>query len=192
MISPAYLVEGDLEQRFIQGACPGQPVQKIGLNGKSVSIPAIAKRLGTQGRLLQRRYQPLVVVFDREGRSQTCTEIEAELRDLLQFEDINVELIIGIADREIENWILADWDVFARCSRCDTEQPAHNFEGTHGKHKLKHFLPKGETYTETIQGCAWLKKCRPKEIAKRSPSFAAFLARLQHLECWWLEHEELV
>jgi Domain of unknown function (DUF4276) len=186
VVSPAYLVEGDLEQRFIQSVCSNQPVQKIGLNGKSVSIPAIAKRIGTQARLLQRHHNPLVVVFDREARVETCAQIEAMLRDLLRSEDVNADILIGIADREIENWLLADWETFRRCSSCTVENPPNPVDGAHGKKQLKQLLPQGATYTETIEGAAWLKKCIPQRIAENSQSFANFLAQMRGLECWWL------
>jgi hypothetical protein len=189
MINPAYLVEGDLEQRFVQNACPNQPVQKIGLNGRSVSVSALAKRIATQARLLQKKYHPLIIIFDREEREKTCDNIEKELRDLLEFEDIQAELLIGIADREIENWILADWEVFANCCGCTIEEPPSDLEGSLGKRKVKQFLSKGRSYTETIEGCAWLKKCRPSKIAAQSPSFAKFFANLEQLDCWWFERE---
>ena len=192
MIKPAFLVEGDLEQKFIQSVCPGSPVQKINCNGDRVEISAIAKRVGTLGRLLQKRFRPLIVVFDREKRNLSCDEIELELRECLKSEDLNVETLIGIPDREIENWILADFETFIHCSGCDEELNFEAFEGTSGKSKIKSMLPSGKAYVETVEGVAWLKQCRAKKLAERSPSFAKLATILQPLQCWWLDDIKLL
>jgi hypothetical protein len=186
-IKPAYLVEGDLEQLFVQNVCPKFCVQKIGLNGHDVGVPAIAKRVGTLVRLLQRRYRPIIVVFDRERRPATCDQIEKELRDCLQNEDIEVPLIVAIPDRDIENWILADYEVFCECSGCTAAIPATGFEGTKGKTRLKSLLPENRPYVETIDGVQWLKKCRANQIAEHSASFAKLMLSLRDVPCWWLE-----
>jgi len=80
MTKPAFIVEGHLEQAFVQMICDGSPVRRIGCNGTDVKIEAVAKHVATHARLLQRRFDPLIVVFDRERRLQTCTEIEAALK----------------------------------------------------------------------------------------------------------------
>ena len=192
MSKPAFLVEGDLEQMFVQNVCPKVPVQKIGLNGESVSLAAIAKRVGTLGRLLQKKgYRPLVIVFDRERRSVTCQEIEEDLRTHLVAEDITTELIIGIPDRDIENWILADHEMFATCTGANSSDCEGPFEGAKGKAKIRELLPKGGSYVETIEGVAWLKKCRPRQMAARSASFSRFAEALRGLGCWWLQPASL-
>jgi hypothetical protein len=184
---PAYLIEGDLEQLFIQNVCPKFCVRRIGLNGDNVSVPAIAKRVGTLVRLLQRRYRPIIVIFDREARSATCDEIERELRDCLRNENIDVGLIVGIPDRDVENWILADYDIFCECSGCTAPAPPTGFEGVKGKTKLKKLLSERRPYIETIDGVQWLKRCRANKIAEHSLSFAKLMSSLQELPCWWLE-----
>jgi hypothetical protein len=155
MSKPAYLVEGDLEQRFIQSVCPtGAPIRKIGCNGDKVRLTALAKHIGTQARLLQKKYEPVVLVFDREKREATCEEIEQELRKLRILESISAKVIIGIPDREIENWILADFQMFADSSGCDTKHSDDCYQGTSGKSKIKQLIPKGKTYVETLEGVA--------------------------------------
>lgn len=184
---PAYLVEGDLEQIFVQNICPHFPVRKIGVNGENVEISAIAKRIGTLVRLLPKKYRPIIIIFDRERREATCDAIEAQLREYIERENINVPMIVAIPDRDIENWILADYEVFCECSGCPSTAPIGGFEGTKGKTKLKQLLPSGRSYVETIHGVQWLKKCRANKIASASPSFAKLRCSLEEIKCWWLE-----
>jgi hypothetical protein len=80
---PAYIVEGDLEQKFIQNVCPGCSVRRLNCNGRDVSLEAIARRVGTLGRLLHKRHSPIIVVFDREGRPEPSEQIEETLRQTI-------------------------------------------------------------------------------------------------------------
>ena len=44
MSNPAFIVDGHTEQKFISSICPGQPIRRTNLNGKSVQLSAIAKK----------------------------------------------------------------------------------------------------------------------------------------------------
>jgi len=47
MPKPAFLVDGDLEQRVVQRLCPGTTVQIVHRNGKDVALSAMAGRIAT-------------------------------------------------------------------------------------------------------------------------------------------------
>jgi len=190
--NPAFLVEGHLEQAFVQNVCPGTPVRRIGCNGDDVSVIAIAKRVATHGRLLQRRYDPLVVIFDRERREETAEELELALRQALRDEGICATTLIGIPDRDIEVWLLADPEVFRQCARVSNEVECKPCEGYKGKAAIKHLLGVGRTYVESVDGPQWLKKARASEIRKNSPSFARLFDALERLDCWWLKETSLI
>ncbi len=98
---------------IIQTLCPGQRVQRIGLNG-DVSIKAIAERLASLIYLLGNRHYPIVIVIGREKRIETSEEIKEALRVELNNLGVVNQVIIGVSDRIIENWILADWDSFKK------------------------------------------------------------------------------
>jgi len=191
MNKPAYLVEGDLEQKFVQNICPNSPVKKINCNGDSTSVEAIAKRVGTLGRLLHKRYAPLIVVVDREGREQSAKDLQAALAGELALEKLDVPVIIGIPDRNIESWILADYQMFLQSAELKAAGPNPSFEGHNGKSVIKKALGEGKTYVETIHGVSWLKSARPALMAKHSPSFNRFFSALAGLECWWLKQLHL-
>jgi hypothetical protein len=191
MNRPGYLVEGDLEQKFIQQICPGHPVQKINCNGNQTSIEAIAKRVGTLGRLLHKRCSPLVVVFDREGREESAEDIGRQFEHSLAQEKIDVPVIIGIPDRNIESWILADYPTFLVSAGLPQSSPVLSFEGRNGKSSIKNALGTGKSYVETIHGVAWLKAARPSTMQTNSPSFRRLFAALAALDCWWLKQLQL-
>lgn len=192
MSNPGFLVEGDLEQKFIQNICPKSPVRKINCNGDDVSIEAIARRVGTLGRLLQKRWRPLIVVFDREQRYASGTEIETQFREALDREDLKVPIIVGIPDRDTETWILADPERFALSAGIQISAISQAYEGKKGKTEIKKLLHGRRGYVETIDGVSWLKQARPVTMKRNSPSFAHFAAALDDLRCWWLQEEHLV
>jgi len=189
MTKPAFIVEGDLEQKFIQLVCSGCPVRKINCNGDSVKIELIAKRVGTLGRLLHKRHSPIIVVFDREQRTETIDEIENIFRESLRPELIEVPVIIGIPDRDIENWILADIEIFAEKSGAERELFPPNYEGEKGKTIIKKYIGRNRSYVETIDGVKWLKACRPSIMRSKSLSFNKFSQALDDISCWWLKEQ---
>jgi hypothetical protein len=190
MTRPAFLVEGDLEQMFIQNACKGQPVKKVICNGKDVSLSAIAKRVGTHGRLLQRRCDVLVVIFDREDRSDPIERIEEKFRTELVREEISIPVIVGIPDRDIENWILADYQTFSESAGISSTPPIAVDDGNKGKSCIKMCLG-GKKYVETIDGVKWLKSARATVIKDSSPSFKRFYEAMMAIPCWWLQQESM-
>jgi hypothetical protein len=189
MNNPAFLVEGDLEQKFVQNVCPKSPVRRINCNGKTVVISEIAKRVGTLGRLLHKRHSPLVVIFDREKRSESCEEIERIFRTSLEQEDIDVPVLVGIPDRDIENWILADFETFVNVTNIEKPTAEIRFEGKKGKSEIRKLLPPKKTYVETTDGVAWLRKCRPTKMIC-SASFDRFAKAMKEIPCWWLSENK--
>ena len=183
MPNPAYLVEGHMEQRFLANICTGQPVRRIGCNGDQVSMKGIAKHLDTHIRLLRRNY-PIIIIFDRERRESNCQELASELTNELFARGIDVcNLVLGIADRTIENWILSDpvtLDAFyPGRSNC------YCADGKFGKSILAKSLAPVEAYNETTTGVELLRSMNPQEARLRSPSLDRFLDQLE-LPCWWL------
>lgn len=191
MNKPAYLVEGDLEQKFIQSICPGCPVRKINCNGESVNLKAITSRVGSLARLLHKQHSPIIVVFDRESRDQTSEDIEHMFSNLITTENIQVPVIVGVPDRNIETWILADYRRFAKSAKIEEMLPNSSFEGKNGKTAIKQALGNGNGYVETIDGVEWLKAARPRVMRENSPSFRRFAALLPDLTCWWMQQQEL-
>lgn len=184
MPNPAFLVEGHMEQRFLSNVCPGQPVRRIGCNGDQVSMQGLAKHLETHIRLLPNNY-PLVIIFDRERRVETCAQLELDLRADLKNRGVdNDSLIIGIADRTTENWILADRATLAQ------QYPKCAFpkgdDGDFGKSVLSKALKPVDIYNETTTGVSLLKSLNPQNARQHSVSLDDLLDQIK-FDCWWLD-----
>jgi hypothetical protein len=188
----AFIVEGDLEKNFIQSVCPNKVVVKIGCNGDKVAISEIGKRVASQARLLQKRHQLIIVIFDREERTESVNQLNKALRCYLENQDVQVLLAIGIADREIENWILADYEAFAISAGLNIKNvESKDFEGKCGKAIVKRLIKGRISYHEKIHGAEWLKKCDSSKIRANSQSFRSLCSELEMLNCWWLNRNNL-
>jgi hypothetical protein len=188
MSRPAFIVDGDQEQRIVQRICPGSPVKRLQCNGKDVVLDAAAERIASLIRLLGGKCYPVIVVFDREGRKESAAEICAGLRELLQDKGVSEQLVIGVPDRMIENWTLADWD--SVCQKCRIGARASGgkcFEGTYGKSQVRKLLPSGRKYEETTDGVDWFIAADRAAMVLRSASYHAFDSQLTGLSCRWLQ-----
>jgi hypothetical protein len=186
----AFIVEGELEKLFIQNVCPGSTVRLLQCNGDNVPMSIVAKKVGSLCRLLQKRHAKIVVLFDREARDEPCDALRADcLRRLRDHEDVSADVIIGIPDRDIETWLLADLEML-RAAIDGLAPSCAPCEGEKGKPRLKHSLPAGMRYVETDHGPRWLKKARPHRISENSQSFRVLAEQLASLHCWWLKTAE--
>jgi hypothetical protein len=177
-----FLVDGHLEQKFLQRICPNRPVRRINCNGRNVSVMAIGDRIATQCRLLNNRYYPVIIVIDREDRTLTANEFATELLNQIRIFGINDDIILGIADRMIENWILADHNTLNQYPGKKQNIPT-SCEGDHGKNIIKSCL---SHYHETTVGVDLLETCKPSTMIANSSSFKAFYEQLPKNCIFWL------
>jgi|APSaa5957512535_1039671.scaffolds.fasta_scaffold54521_2 hypothetical protein len=182
MPDPAFIIEGHMEQKILQNICPGKVIQRIGANGDHVSMKVMATHLAPQIRLFSNRYRPVIVLFDRERRDASCEQLRRELSLELADLGIDQEITIGIADRTIENWILADYEMLMDTYGFRPENG--NLEGTFGKSELKSRFAPDTTYRETTTGVKIFKECRPDRMYQQSLSFKYFIDSID-IECWW-------
>lgn len=178
-MSPAFLVEGDLEKAFVENVCPGAPVRKVIPNGVDVTLEVVTERIITHLRLLSRRgYSPILIILDREGRPFSCDEMKIRLDGMIKAQG-GSGYLIGVCDRKIENWIIAD----PECVGGDVSA-SRRAESLNGKKYIKETL--GE-YHETTIGVQLLRRAKPSSMRLNSRSFAAFYDLISHLDCWWLK-----
>ncbi len=179
MCKPAFLVEGQTEQIIIQNLFPNTTVKLINCNGSGVELNPIFKRLLTLVTLLNNKYYPIVIVFDREDRNEESEEIASKLFEMMIAER-NEQYVIGIPDRMFENWILADWENFKEYTKTTKSKHMANFEGCKGASSVKKHYP---SYHKTTDGVNIFLNANKKEIGKNSISFNKFMNRLEKLNC---------
>lgn len=174
--NPAFIVDGFTEKLIVNHYCPSVKVTRTDLNGKDVTLQAIANKIGTFIKLLNNKYYPIIILVDRESRSENCTDLSEKLLQLLKEKDINGnDIRVAFADKMIENWILADWEVL-NTSKVKPE----NTDGLNGTSEIKKIL---SNYSKTTDGVELLKKCNIKRIYENSPSFQAFINMIQDINC---------
>jgi len=185
MPKPSFIVEGYLEQRMVQAACPGAKVVLLGANGDNVSMGTIAKFIATQFRLFNNRYYPIVVIFDREKRNEPCTDLKAELCKQLKSKRIDAEqFIFFISDRDIETifvcHVALDGEII------DTGCPhTQSVDGLDGEAELRRRLErKGIAYHKTTIGIQLFRRVRPFIVAAKSDNFRAFRGQILGM-CPW-------
>ncbi len=66
--NPVFLVDGFTEQKIIQQICSGYKIQKIGLNGNSVSVIQLINAIIAQIYTLKNHFYPIIILVDLEKR----------------------------------------------------------------------------------------------------------------------------
>lgn len=186
MSKPAFLIDGFTEKLILENICPNTKINRINCNGNSVSICAMAKRICTLIRLLNNKYYPIFVIIDREDREESVSQIIADLESEFKKVGIKEDVRIGVCDRMIENWTLADWDSFKRSTGIDENmiRPIL-FEGTQGKTKVKKYYP---NYQETTDGVEFFLKANPAIMFENSDSFKIFVSKIKDIDCFWVNN----
>lgn len=180
MNNPAFIVDGFTEMRIVQEICPNKPVRRLDLNGKDVTIAAMAKKISILIRALSNRHYPIIILVDKEKRNVTFEDMANQLGQALIGEGvINQDIRIGVADRMIENWILADWEQLAG----SLQDIPDNTDKIHGAGIIK--TVKG-SYHKTTDGIRLFRNARPPIMYKRSASFRYFIDKIVELPCEYL------
>jgi hypothetical protein len=184
-MNPAFIVDGFTELNILRKLCPKQPIKRS-INGKDVSLKRAAEEIVTIIRVLNNRNYPIVILTDREKRSDDFKKVADDLRQevvkLLAEKGIVMDIRIGVADRMIENWILADADALGN----PVELPMET-DGLGGKSWMKNIKP---TYSETADGPDLFLNANARKIYAQSPSFRHFADQLKDLDCFYLNFNQ--
>jgi hypothetical protein len=184
----AFVVEGELEKDFLQKQCATKTViRKIPSNGENVAIERLASMIKA---ILDTLDNPtrVFVILDRERRQAAAEELEATLLNEIVSRGIALPISVHIADRMVENWIIADPEALA--SEQLVIDATEGTEGVGGKGKLKKaFRDQNQTYSERVDGVRLLERSVASVIATNSPSFSRLYASMQAaaLPCAWIQ-----
>jgi hypothetical protein len=183
-MAPAFLVDGLTEKKIVQRLCHGATVRLTGVNGKDVAVNVIAKAAFSLIRLLRGRHYPIVLIVDREKRSQSSEEIEEDLEEtLVKLGVPKGDIIVACPDRMIENWMLGDSRYFEEVYDIKLQTSC---EGVHGKNEIRRLLhTKRITYHEVAVGVGIFCDIDPANVAAASKSFERFRQRIGTF-CPWL------
>lgn len=180
MSNLAFIVDGQMEQLIIGNICPNKPIRLLNCNGRDVSIEAAAKRAASLIRLMRRNY-PIIIIFDREKRVESSKTIcEVFLSAIRQNGIQDVHLIIGVPDRMMENWMLADIQSINTYYGISVTQTS--FEGKGGKGHLRKLI-EPKNYQETEDGPEIAKRVNIAVAKSNSESLDDFLVKIAEMGC---------
>lgn len=181
MTNTAFIVDGDLEKKFLHNVCKGAPVKKVG-NGDNCPSHVIAKQAALHIRLMKDKYHNIVVLVDLEKRAVSAAsfrdDLSQKIRDLTE---TSTPIHVFVKDRCVEDWILAD------------HQAVHAYVGGNpdlsnasGKGGLKSILKEHDIiYNETTTGVDLLRKVHCSRARLRSPTLENICTDFP-IDCWWL------
>jgi len=190
------IVEGDTEfsalprlyTKKLIANCP--PLKAINLNG----VGSHLEPSGIAARLLpkviehqQRELKPIIACLDREQREMTASQLAKQV-----FESLNSKLeakgrssngvVIAIADRAFEAWILADAHGLYVRKRFKQKPKFASFEGKLGAQQRKGAAELtsllGREYSKTIDGPALFEALHFPTARSNSPSLESLLTAL--------------
>lgn len=179
MPKPAFIVEGQMEQKIIARLCPGHPVRRIGCNGDKVPIERVCDFIASQIRLLGNRNHPIIVIFDREKRDESVAELSARaLNALLNHGLGDCDIRLFIADREFEDWYLKD--IPGVCANFNLKPKNGEFSGKSG---LARLIESATQYHETTIGVDLFFSINLKTVANKCGTFQALMETAIEVEC---------
>ncbi|WP_413666013.1 hypothetical protein ACEN9X_15550 [Mucilaginibacter sp. Mucisp86] len=176
MSRPAFIVDGFTELKIVQRLCPGSPVQRTDLNGRSVTVNAICSKISSLIRILNNRYYPIVILIDKEDRDISFKDFASQVTAGLKKDFQNDDIRVGVADRMIENWIISDWKTFCLNK---SKKPSET-DGINGTSMIKKV--KG-IYNKRADGVDLFIKNNPSIMYKTSASFKYFIDLLDDVDC---------
>lgn len=175
----AALVEGHTETHFVKATYPRAIVQRCLPNGKDVSIDAIVEAIHDRMEILGGEIKKVLIIFDREGRIETPEEIYTYVQGKLSEYCTNRKFYIGISDKQIENWIVADCDYIRKTYNAhDYKYPG---DGTGGKEILKRIHGSDQAPGDKAR---MLKLTTPSKSKDSSLSLAHFVDQIDFPWGW--------
>jgi Domain of unknown function (DUF4276) len=152
-------------------------VKTDGPRGHAAAVIEIVRKSRKQIDILRAlKCTRVVVVLDFESRNAVYEDFVEDLSTAFSSTDFQMPMFVAVPNRMIENWFLADIEYLSSIKafiRDGLRQK--NYEGTHGKDKLKSCMKQGMSYSETRHGPQLFETLRFAVAAMNSQSFKHFL-----------------
>lgn len=174
---PVLIVEGLSFALAATCVFPRRKAIDLGGLGHALTAGAIAKRAEPLIRIQLAKGCRVVLSVDREVRSTAATALEAAIHAALPI-DCQERVAVVVADRMLENWLLADVRGLTKRSYISRSARQRQYEGTHGKNELRQLFVDHD-YDETTHAPELMKHVRMKMAVKNSTSFKRFVQRVK-------------
>jgi hypothetical protein len=169
-----------METHFVNSTYANAIVQRPFPNGDDVALDLIIECINDQLETVGGEIKKVIVLMDREGRHISASEMANLIAAGVSHKNPGRAFYIGVSDREIENWILADEQAVA--VQCGNPGYGYDCEGRNGKSVLQK-LTDGVDLGYRDKALL-LKASYASRIRAKSPSFDNFVGSLD-FEWWW-------
>jgi len=165
------LVEGHTETHFVKQTYGNSIVLRPFPNGDDVAIELIIESIldvmGTIGGGITK----VLILLDREGRDISASDMRKMIGDAISETCRHCTVSVGVTDRHIENWILADEDrVRQQYGPADYAYPGDGFRGKGMFEKMI-----GGVSIGPLDRALVLKACSAVRAMGKSESLAALI-----------------
>lgn len=157
----AAIVEGHTEKHFFEMTLPKVHAIMSVKNGQDKNV--LINSIVVGFRTLPRSKSTVFIVFDRERLLDTPLELTLEVQGALAPYVDGRTVHIGVPDRDIETWILADEE--------QTKKLFNEFKFEHEGQKCKQECQRILATSAPKKKAEALKKARPSVISRNSQSF---------------------
>jgi hypothetical protein len=169
-----------METHFMRQSYGNAIVQRPFPNGDSVDLELIIESIRDRLETIGGPITKFVVLMDREGRPQSAADIAQTVLDRLKAHSPARSFYVGVSDREVENWIIADEERMREAYGTSAYEYAG--EGKNGKAILEQL--NGGIDASFRDKATLLNSCSSVRAATKSPSLAHFLAQIDFQWHW--------
>jgi hypothetical protein len=164
------LVDGRAEELFFRATLPGCRIRRNIPNGRDVSLDLIFDAIQIGHETFSGAVDTVIVKIDREQRAESFEAIVQALEQKILNAGIIRPTILALADRCLENWILADDVQISEICGADYD---YIHEGAMGKSILMNAL-QANAKLPYVKTSKLLISASPNNIRANSQSFAHF------------------
>ena len=169
----AAIVEGHTEEHFVRSTYGAARITRAIPNGRTVDPGVIVDAVLDALELVSGSVTKVLILFDREGRAETAEALAAEVRDGVAARCGDRVLYVGVSDRQIENWVVADEAEMQLRFNAGYE---YGGDGCSGKVVLRDL--NGGVSLGPKDTAELLKACSASCAAVKSVSLASFLRQI--------------
>jgi hypothetical protein len=174
----AAIVEGHTEEHFVRSTYGAVLISRAIPNGRTVPAEVIVEAIVDALELIGGQITKVLILFDREGRAATAESLAQVVREGVAARCGERSLYVGVADKQIENWIIADEQEMRR--RYDPSF-GYSGDGSGGKAILQRLTGVSLGPRDTAQ---LLKACSARRASEKSASLAALIGSVDFQWQW--------
>jgi hypothetical protein len=178
----AAIVEGHTEAHFVHATYAASHIIRPIPNGETVPVEQIIEAILDAMDVIGGNISKILILLDREQREMEAEDFLSKIQSALELRCGTRKLYIGVADRQIENWIVADEQEMRNRYKPDFEYQGDGCGGKAVLEKINGGVSLGPFDTALL-----LKSCSANRASTRSSSLARLL-KIIDFDWFWAKN----